>query len=433
MANSQSKYYRMKGATTNSFFRRIWLMMLAVGPGIFCIGYTIGTGSVTAMAKAGSDFGMQLLWVLVLSVLFAWLLMEAYGRYAVVTGGTAIHSFRKKIRYGKFLAIIIIVGVVLGQWNSLTGILGLSANAIYELIHMFFPTTASENYWVVLGIAVFLVVILYGLILVGNYSFFEKILIVLVTFMGVSFFISMFVVLPEPSEIISGLKPSIPQIPGGKLMVTAFVGTTMAAPTFIVRPLLMKGKGWGKENTREQSKDALISAILMFVISASIMITATGALFHEGKSIQKVLDMVYTLEPVAGKFAVAIFVVGTISAGLSSIFPILMVAPLLIADYRNGELDTNSKQFKILTGFAAIFGLIVPIIGANPILAQIVTQVANVFVLPLVIGAIIYLVNNKIEMGVKKAGIILNAGLVCALIFSCFIAYNGIIALLELL
>lgn len=423
----------MNNTTKISFFKRIWLMMLAIGPGIFCIGYTIGTGSVTAMAKAGSEFGMQLLWVLVLSVLFAWILMEAYGRYAVVTGETAIHSFRKKIRHGKILAIIIVIGIVVGQWNSLTGILGLSANAIYELIHLFFPATASENYWVVLGIAVFLIVVLYGLLLVGNYSFFEKILIVFVTFMGVSFLISMFIVFPDPSEIALGLKPSIPQVPGGKLMVAAFVGTTMAAPTFVVRPLLMKGKGWGKENTREQSKDALFSALLMFIISAAIMITATGALFHEGKVIQKVLDMVYTLEPVAGKFAVAIFVFGTLSAGLSSIFPILMVAPLLIADYRNGELDTNSKQFKILTAIAAVFGLIVPIIGANPIVAQIATQVANVFVLPLVIGAIIYLVNNKTEMGKHKAGVLLNIGLFCALIFSCFIAYNGIIALQELL
>ncbi|MDD4756461.1 MAG: Nramp family divalent metal transporter [Prolixibacteraceae bacterium] len=415
-----------------SLFKKVWLMALAVGPGIFCIGYTIGTGSVTSMAKAGSDFGMQLLWVLALSVLFAWVLMEAYGRYAVITGDTAIHSYRQKFKYGKLLAIVVVIGVVAGQWNSLTGILGLSANAIYELVHLFFPDTPSENYWVVLGIAIFLIIVLYGLLLVGNYSFFEKILIVFVTLMGFSFLISMFIVFPEPEEIVAGLKPSIPQIPGGKLMVAAFVGTTMAAPTFVVRPLLMKGKGWGNENTREQSKDALISAILMFIISASIMITATGALFHEGRTIEKVLDMVYTLEPVAGRFAVVIFVVGTLSAGLSSIFPIMMVAPLLVADYRDGILDTSSGQFKILTAVAALFGLIVPVMGANPILAQIATQVANVFVLPIVVGAGLILVNRK-EMGKYKAGLLLNAGLASAFIFSCFIAYNGVIALIELL
>lgn len=406
--------------------------MLSVGPGIFCIGYTIGTGSVTSMAKAGSEFGMQLLWVLSLSVLFAWVLMEAYGRYAIVTGDSAMHSVRNKIRYGNILAIAIIIGVVTAQWTCLSGILGLTSNALFELFHLFFPKTGSENYWAVLGIAIFLIAGIYGMLLVGEYSFFEKILVIFVTIMGISFIVSMFIVLPSPSEIIKGFVPSIPQVPGGKLMVAAFVGTTMAAPTFVVRPLLMKGKGWGKNNTKEQTRDALTSAILMFIISASIMVTATGALYHEGKTITKVLDMVYTLEPLVGKYAVALFIVGAMSAGLSSIFPIIMVAPLLIADYKKGVLDTKSKQFRVLAAFAAVIGLTVPILGANPIAAQIATQVSVVFVLPLVIVAITILINNKKEMGEHKAGIIMNLGLVSAFIFSCFITYTGIIALRQL-
>ena len=42
-----------------SLLKRIWLIFASVGPGIFCIGYTIGTGSVTSMAKAGSQYGMK--------------------------------------------------------------------------------------------------------------------------------------------------------------------------------------------------------------------------------------------------------------------------------------------------------------------------------------------------------------------------------------
>ena len=414
----------------SSILKRIWLIMLSVGPGIFCIGYTIGTGSVTSMAKAGSEFGMQLLWVLFLSVLFSWVLMEAYGRYAVVTGDTAMHSVRRKIKFGNILAIVIIIGVVTAQWTCLSGILGLTSNMLYELIHMFFPKIRPENYWAVLGIAIFMILTLYSMLLVGKYSFFEKILVIFVTIMGVSFIVSMFMVLPSPSEMVKGFVPSIPDVPGGKLMVAAFVGTTMAAPTFVVRPLLMKGKGWGKENTREQARDALTSAILLFVISGSIMVTATGALFHEGKVINKVLDMVYTLEPVVGKYAVALFVVGAMSAGLSSVFPIMMVAPLLFADYRSGELDIKSRQFKIITAFAGLIGLTVPILGANPVMAQVATQVSAVFVLPFVIIAIIILI-NKSEMGSYKAGTLLNIGLVSALVFSCFIAYTGIVALRQ--
>ncbi|MEM9830408.1 MAG: Nramp family divalent metal transporter [Bacteroidota bacterium] len=415
-----------------TLLQKIWLALLSIGPGLFCIGYTIGTGSVTSMAKAGSQFGMQLLWVLMLSCFFSWLLMEAYGRYAVVTGFTSIHSFKTRLKAGKLVAILVVIGIIVAQWNALSGILGLSANAIYETLLLFNPDLPAENYWAVLGIAITLILIMYSLLWVGQYSFFEKVLIIFVTLMGISFLISMFVVLPKPGEILSGMVPSVPDVAGGKLLVAAFVGTTMAAPTFVVRPLLMKGKGWNQDNLKDQSRDALTSAILMFAINLAIMAAATGALFYEGKTIEKVMDMVYTLEPIAGRFAVVLFMVGAVSAGLSSIFPILMVAPLLIADYQDGKLDTNSSRFKVLTGIASVVGLSVPILGANPIAAQIATQVAAVFVLPLVIGGIMYLVNNKELMGKHTAGFGMNIGLTAALIFACIISYTGVIALLEL-
>lgn len=85
--------------------RKLAVFLLSIGPGIFCIGYTVGTGSVTSMSKAGSQFGSQLLWVLALSCLFSWTLMEAYGRYAVVTGRTAVNSFKTDLKFGKPLAI----------------------------------------------------------------------------------------------------------------------------------------------------------------------------------------------------------------------------------------------------------------------------------------------------------------------------------------
>lgn len=411
--------------------KKIIALLLSIGPGIFCIGYTVGTGSVTSMAKAGSQYGAQLLWVLGLSCIFSWTLMEAYGRYAVVTGRTAVNSFKTELKFGKVLAIALIIGIVIGQWNSLSGIVGLSANALYEISRLFLPDLPLENYWAVLMIAVVILAILYFLLIIGKYSFFEKVLIFFVTIMGISFLISMFIVLPPPEDIAKGFIPSIPKGEGGNLMVAAFVGTTMAAPTFVVRPLLMQGKGWGKEHAKSQARDAFSSALLMFIISASIMITAMGAMFYKGLTIDRVIDMVHTLEPVAGKFAVALFMTGALSAGLSSVFPILMVAPLLIADYKNGQLDLKSKLFKRLTAVACVVGLSVPILGANPIVAQIATQVANVFVLPLVIGGIIYIINQKAVMKDMKAGWLLNSGLGLAFIFSCVMSYIGFVALLD--
>ena len=98
---------------------RLVRALLLVAPGVFCIGYTIGTGAVTKLAAAGAQFGLQLLWVLPLSSLIFWVLMEAYGRYTVVTGGTALHGFSIHLRGGRLLALLVLAGVVLGQWTGL--------------------------------------------------------------------------------------------------------------------------------------------------------------------------------------------------------------------------------------------------------------------------------------------------------------------------
>ena len=114
--------------TKKSLLKTLISIVLGFGPGIFAIGYTIGTGSVTSMIVAGSKFNMQLLWVLFLSCLFSGILMFVYGNYGLITGETALYGFKKHLKYGKVLAILIIIGVTFGQWNSLMGILGISSS-----------------------------------------------------------------------------------------------------------------------------------------------------------------------------------------------------------------------------------------------------------------------------------------------------------------
>lgn len=417
--------------SSKSVFHKFLALILAFGPGIFAIGYTIGTGSVTSMIVAGSTFGMQLLWVLMLSCLFSGILMYVYGNYALITGETALHGFRKHIKGGKWLAILIIVGVTFGQWNSLMGILGISANIIYELVAIYSPAVIPYKYEYVLGIAILIIGIMYALLLVGKYTFFEKILVIFVSIMGLSFLISLFFVHPLPVEVAKGLIPTIPEVAGGKMLVAAFVGTTMAAATFLSRPLFVKGKGWTLKDLSRQKKDSIVAAILVFIISGSVMAVASGALFHKGQPVTEVLDMANTLRPVAGNFAVSIFFFGTLSAGLSSIFPCLLIVPLLIADYQKGELDTSSRQFRIITFIACLVALIVPIFGANPIEAQILSQVFNVFVLPAVVFGIIIIVNSKKVMKEYRTSTWINIGLGAALFFSLVISYNGILALME--
>lgn len=414
-----------------SLFKKLSKGVLALGPGIFAIGYTIGTGSVTSMLVAGSTYGMQLLWVLLLSSFFSGVLMYVFGNYTLLTGETVLLAFKRRLQFGNALALMIIFGILIGQWNSLIGILGITSNIIYEVIELYFPSINNYRYWIVLFIALAIIVTFYVFLLRGSYLFFEKILVLFVAIMGLSFLIGMLLLFPDPQDIIDGLIPSIPKIEGGKMMVAAFVGTTMAAATFLSRPLFIKGKGWTSNDMELQKRDSMVAALMIFVISGAIMAVSCGARHYSGGVIEKVSDMPASLEPIAGKFAVLIFFAATLCAGLSSIFPILLIVPLLLADYQSGKLDTTSKQFRVLTAIASIIGLTIPIFGSNPIQGQILSQVFNVFVLPLVIIGIILLINLPHFKIKNKPSNWLQFGLIGALIFAILISYNGITSIIS--
>ena len=417
-----------------AFFKRILRIVALVGPGLFCLGFTIGTGSVTSMVKSGSLYGTGLLWVLAISAFFTWVMTEAYGRFGIITGDTAIHAVKSRLRGGRVWAVILIAGLVISQWISLSSILNITSNAVCEVLYLCIPgLPEAAGYWIVVAMAVVIAGTIWFVLNKGNYGVFEKILSVLVTLMGIAFILSMFIELPAPGTIVRGLVPSLPKDPGALLFVAAFVGTTMSSPTFVIRPMILKSKGWGPEDGRLQRRDAIVSASLTFIISASIMICAAGVLFARGIQVEKVLDMIYVLEPIASRFAVALFVTGLLSAGLSSLFPIMMLAPELVSDYRHGEMQTGTPLFRILTGIAALVGLTIPVLGKNPVITQIASQVTLVFVLPLVILLMIILLNKRSVTGDKRPGIVFTLLMALAFLFACVVSYTGIVALGKLL
>lgn len=415
--------------------------LLSFGPGIFAIGYTIGTGSVTSMIVAGNNFGMSLLWVLFFSCLFSGVLIYVSGSYCLLTGETALYAVKKHFPGGKAIALTIILTVGIGQWNSLIGILGITSNVIFEVLSINFPALIfhlinecqAHGQKLLLLSRVFpnqiyldlVIGTFYTLLIRGNYSIFEKILAVFVSAMGLSFLFTLFFVFPLPADILAGLVPTIPEVEGAGTLIAAFVGTTMAAATFLSRPLFIQGKGWTLKDFKTQKNDAWVASILIFTISGSIMAVASGSLYGTGTEITHVLDMSSTLKPSVGKFAVSIFFIGTLSAGLSSIFPCLMIVPLMLGDYNAGQLDVQSKRFKWITGIASVLALSIPLFGFNPIKGQIITQVFNVFALPLVILCFLYLWNRKDEK-LPTQRWLTNLIMAGAFLFSVIIMINGL-------
>jgi len=405
--------------------KSILKFLLSFGPGIFAIGYTIGTGSVTSMIVAGNNFGMDLLWVLLCSCLFTGVLIYVSGSYYLLTKETALYAVKQHLPFGKAIAIAIIATVGIGQWNSLIGILGITSNVVFEILVINFPGLEGHKYGVVLGLAVLIMSIFYTLLIKGDYSIFEKVLALFVSMMGLSFIFTLFFVFPLPVDVIQGLIPTIPKVEGAGILLAAFVGTTMASATFLSRPLFIQGKGWTEKDFNTQRTDAIIAAVLIFVISGAIMAVASGSLHGKGIEITHVLDMSQALEPSVGKFAVSIFFIGTLSAGLSSIFPCLIIVPLMLGDFNSGKLDVRSLRFRLITGVGSILALSVPLFGVNPIKGQIFTQVFNVFALPLVVISFLLLWNRK-NAGLPEKRLLTNIIMVGAFIFSLIIMVNGL-------
>jgi len=210
------------------------------------------------------------------------------------------------------------------------GVMGIISEVCYEWSKLFMEDGIQPVYF-----ALFFVLLVYLLFLTGRIKFFEISLAVIVGVMALSFIINFFILIPPPQDILKGLIPSIPYTSSGSsafLVIASMVGTTVFSGLFIIRTTLVKEAGWSMKNLRVQRNDALFSAVMMFIISASIIASAAGSLFLKGIHLEKVSEMINLLEPLAGSFAVFIFVIGLIAAGISSQFPNVLMVPWLPCD-----------------------------------------------------------------------------------------------------
>ncbi|MFQ5865802.1 MAG: Nramp family divalent metal transporter [bacterium] len=404
-----------------SITKKISLFLASIAPGIFLIGYNIGTGSVTTAASTGAKYGMMFVWPLVLSCIFTFVLIVTFGRFTVITGETALYSYRK--HFGKGLAVFVLISVVFSEWVAFMGVMGVITEVVKEWSRPFTPS--GEGIPMIVS-SVFFGGLIYYFFWKGSHRFFELILTVFVTFMGISFILTMFLVITDPVEVIKGLVPRIPQESNAALLIAGMVGTTMGGVLYLVRSILVHEKGWTVHQLKEEKRDALISSTMMFVLSAAIMACAAGTLYPLGLEVDNAIDMVKLLEPLAGRFAISIFVAGIISAGLSSLFPHLLLAPWFLADILNLPRDMKKPYNRLIALFTASLGLVVPIFGMRPVLIMIISQVLAAIATPVIILLMLLLQNKTELMGHYQARTGLNLVVGLIFLFTVYMAVIGI-------
>ena len=300
--------------------------------------------------------------------------------------------------------------------SSCVGIMGVVAEVLLEWISIYTSMTFLNE----ILVAIFFVALLIGLFWTGKHEYFLNTMAILVGFMAIAFIMTSIVVIKESTASFSAFFPKIVDDGSSGLVIAGMVGTTMAGVCLASRSILVQEQNWKLKDMATEKRDAISSMVMTFLISLAIMISATGTLYFSGIRVDNATDMMNALGPWAGEFAVTLFTLGIVGAGLSSIFPNLLLFPWLVSDYSHTDRDMKRPLYKLIVILVALTCLIIPIMGGKPIWILIASQALSPFIMPLITLFLLILINKHDVMGEHKAKLGMNLALGATLVFNCY-------------
>ena len=365
------------------------------GPGTLVAAAFIGPGTVTLCTLAGVNFGFNLLWAMVLSIVATIVLQEMASRLGIISQKGLSEVIRAEIKHpiiNKLILLLILSAIVVGNasyeaGNISGGILGLET-ITGEL------RIALGNYS--LNILSFVVgIIAFILLYIGNYKFLERVLVMLVVIMSISFLITAFLTKPAISDILKGaITPSFPE--GSLLTILGLVGTTVVPYNLFLHASLVKEKWNNPSDLKAVRKDTIISIALGGLVSMAIIISASSIGLGE---ISSAADLAKSLAPLYGDFASYFLGIGLFAAGITS----AITAPLAAAYVARGcfgwKSGLKSNQFRAVWFLILSLGVVFSSLGLKPIEIIKFAQVANGILLPVVAGILLWMVNKKVVLG----------------------------------
>lgn len=400
-----------------------------IGPGTLVAAAFIGPGTVTLCTLAGVNFGFNLLWAMLLSIIATIVLQEMAARLGIISQKGLSEVIREEIKsplLRQCITILILSAVVVGNasyeaGNISGGILGLES--------------VLGKYSVAIGtipinlMSLFIGFIAFILLYIGNYKFLEKALISLVLLMSVSFIATAILTKPNILDVLKGM--FVPRFPEKSILtIIGLVGTTVVPYNLFLHASLVKERWHKKEDLSFARKDTIISIILGGLVSMAIIISAAAI---QTTDIANAADLAKGLAPLFGDFATYFMALGLFAAGITS----AITAPLAAAYVAKGCLGWSgglkSKKFRFVW-FAILFlGVLFSSIGIKPIEIIKFAQVANGMLLPIIAGILLWIVNKKSVLGSFVNSKIQNILGILILLIAIFLGVKGILKVLNFL
>lgn len=362
-----------------------------IGPGTLVAAAFIGPGTVTICTLAGVNFGFHLLWAMLLSIIATIVLQEMAARLGVVTQKGLSEIIKKEIKNSivrNSAIFLILTAIVIGNasyeaGNISGGILGLET--------IFGELKFNLGGFSVNLMSVFIGIIAFILLFIGNYKFLEKALVFLVLIMSISFLITAIVTKPNIFSLLEGML--VPRFPKNSLLtIIGLIGTTVVPYNLFLHASLVKEKWKKKEDLAAVKKDTIISIILGGLVSMAIIVSAASIKIKE---ISSAGDLAEGLAPLYGEFAKYFLALGLFAAGITS----AITAPLAAAYVAKGCLgwsgNLKSTPFRTVWIVILILGVVFSSIGIKPIEIIKFAQVANGMLLPIIAGILLWIMNKK--------------------------------------
>jgi Mn2+/Fe2+ NRAMP family transporter len=376
--------------------RPAWWRYLAVaGPGLVVMFADTEAGSITTAATSGAQFGYRLILLQLLLIVPLFVVQEMTVRLGTVTGKGHAQLIRE--RYGLFWA-----------WVSLGTML---ATNIAALVTEFIGIAGAALIFnvpvapMVVGAAA----VLLAVILSGKYKRAEYVALALCA-LELLFIPAAIAAGPAPGDVVrEGLFGSQPL--GNQaylLLIAGNIGAVIMPWMIFFQQSSTVDKGLKAENLAMARIDTAIGSVATQLIMISIVLTTGATLFVHHIAVSDAAHAALALVPLTGKYAGIAFGAGLVGASLLGALVVSLATAWAFGEAFRWpcSLDNScvqAKRFYSLYSFCVVLAAAIVLIPGLPLIKiTIDVEAFNAFVLPIVLGFLLIMVNDKSILGDRR-------------------------------
>lgn len=377
-----------------AFRRRLVHFLAVLGPGLVVMFADTEAGSITTAASSGAQFGYKLILLQLLLIVPLFVVQEMTVRLGTVTGKGHARLIRE--HYGLKWA-----------WVSLGTML---ITNIAALITEFAGIAGAAQIFGLppAPIVILAAVLLSIVIFTASYKRVEVFALALCA-VELFFIPAAFAAHPPLHAIVmSGLFGSQPL--GNQaylLLIASNIGAVIMPWMIFYQQSAVVDKGLTPRDMDYARLDTAIGSVLTQVIMCAIIITTAASLFVHHIQITDAAHAALALQPLVGRFAGVTFGAGLIGASMLGAFVVSLATAWAFGEAFGWRCSLNdgmrAKRFVALY-LASVFtaAAIVLIPGLRLIQLTIKVEAFNGFVLPIVLGFLLVLVNDPNVIGERR-------------------------------